>query len=141
MIMWPHPTPQAWRRLFGLGLGLGIAALAWTLPAKPGPQPALAQAGNGWRLYGHDNGHYGIIEVDTASGRARTVGATGFDSGSAAMAAAGAEVLGPGGRRELLDPNKPPSPANPPRECLTLRDRSIPFHPLWNGPIWRVGCP
>jgi Mg-chelatase subunit ChlD len=40
-----------------------------------------------------------------------------------------------------LDPGKPPSPANPPRECLTLRNIAIDYHPLFNPPIWHVGCP
>jgi Mg-chelatase subunit ChlD len=40
-----------------------------------------------------------------------------------------------------LDPGKPPSPANPPRECLTLANVSTDYHPIWNKPQWRVGCP
>ena len=39
-----------------------------------------------------------------------------------------------------LDPSKPPSPANPPRECLTLRTESLDYHPLFNAPMWKVGC-
>lgn len=39
-----------------------------------------------------------------------------------------------------LDPNKPPSPANPPRACLALQNADLPYHPLWNTPLWRVGC-
>ncbi len=45
------------------------------------------------------------------------------------------------GWRFPLDLGKPPSPANPPRECLTLRSVSVDYHPLWNSPQWRVGCP
>lgn len=41
----------------------------------------------------------------------------------------------------LLDPGKPPSPANPPRTCLTLRSVGLAYHPVWNKPEWRVGCP
>ncbi len=40
-----------------------------------------------------------------------------------------------------LDPGKPSSPANPPRECLTLANVGMRYHPLWNKPVWRVGCP
>jgi hypothetical protein len=40
-----------------------------------------------------------------------------------------------------LNPGKPRGPDNPPRECLTLQNVNIPYHPLWNKPIWRVGCP
>ena len=36
---------------------------------------------------------------------------------------------------------EPPSPANPPRLCLTLWTVNIDYHPLFNGPRWRVGCP
>ncbi len=45
------------------------------------------------------------------------------------------------GWRYLLDPGKPPGPSNPRRECLTLRNPGQDYHPLWNGPLWRVGCP
>jgi hypothetical protein len=40
-----------------------------------------------------------------------------------------------------LDPGKPPSPANPPRTCLTLSNIALDYHPVWNKPQWRVGCP
>jgi hypothetical protein len=40
-----------------------------------------------------------------------------------------------------LDPGKPPGPANPPRTCLTLQNVNVDYHPTWNRPIWRVGCP
>jgi hypothetical protein len=40
-----------------------------------------------------------------------------------------------------LDKGKPPSPANPPRLCLTLWNVNIDYHPLFNKPRWRVGCP
>ncbi len=45
------------------------------------------------------------------------------------------------GWRYLLDPGKPPGPANPLRECLSLRSNSSPYHPLFNSVAWRVGCP
>jgi hypothetical protein len=45
------------------------------------------------------------------------------------------------GWRYPLDQGKPASPANPPRECLTLMNVSMPYHFMWNKPIWRVGCP
>jgi len=44
------------------------------------------------------------------------------------------------GWRYPLDLGKPPSPANPPRECLTLPNTTVSFHPLWNRPLWKVGC-
>ncbi|MEO8084372.1 MAG: hypothetical protein ABI780_11160 [Ardenticatenales bacterium] len=44
------------------------------------------------------------------------------------------------GWRYLLDPNKPEGPTNPRRECLSLRNEQLDFHPVFNGPIWRVGC-
>lgn len=40
-----------------------------------------------------------------------------------------------------LDPGKPRGPNNPPRECLTLANVASPYHPLWNRPVWKVGCP
>ena len=40
-----------------------------------------------------------------------------------------------------LDPGKPPSPANPPRTCLSLHQIALDYHPLWNTPEWRSGCP
>lgn len=45
------------------------------------------------------------------------------------------------GWRYPLDEGKPASPANPPRECLSLMNASMPYHLIWNKPIWRVGCP
>jgi hypothetical protein len=39
-----------------------------------------------------------------------------------------------------LDPGKPSSPANPLRMCLTLPNVNIDYHPLWNRPMWKVGC-
>jgi hypothetical protein len=89
----------------GLSRTLLIFVLAFLLPAfallggaGPGAPSAAAQGGGaGWRLYGHDNGIFGIIRIDTATGRATAVGPTGFSSGAAAMAAAGGPVPGPGG--------------------------------------------
>ena len=40
-----------------------------------------------------------------------------------------------------LDPGKPPSPVNPPRTCLSLHQVGLDYHPLWNKPEWRSGCP
>jgi DNA-binding beta-propeller fold protein YncE len=40
-----------------------------------------------------------------------------------------------------LDPGKPPGPANPPRTCLSLHTVGLDYHPVWNKPEWRVGCP
>lgn len=40
-----------------------------------------------------------------------------------------------------MDPNKPPSPANPPRACLSLEHINLDYHPLWNLPRWKVSCP
>lgn len=45
------------------------------------------------------------------------------------------------GWQQPLDPGKPVSPYNPPRTCLTLRNPNVAFHPTFNGPVWRVGCP
>jgi fibro-slime domain-containing protein len=45
------------------------------------------------------------------------------------------------GWRYPLDPGKLPGPANPPRECLTLQNVGLDYHPVWNKPLWRVGCP
>lgn len=40
-----------------------------------------------------------------------------------------------------LDPGKPVSPANPLRRSLSLMNAALPYHPIWNKPVWRVGCP
>jgi len=39
-----------------------------------------------------------------------------------------------------LDPNKPISPANPRRRCLSLLNAGEAFHYLDNPPTWRAGC-
>ena len=41
---------------------------------------------------------------------------------------------------QALDPSKPVSPVNPLRECLSLRNESQDYHPLFNTTIWKVGC-
>ena len=37
-------------------------------------------------------------------------------------------------------PNVPPSRFNTPRRFLTLRNVSVPYHPLFNGVVYRNGC-
>ncbi len=44
------------------------------------------------------------------------------------------------GWRYPLDLGKPAGPGNPLRECLSLTNVGIDYHPLWNKPVWRVGC-
>ena len=41
---------------------------------------------------------------------------------------------------QRLDLGKPPGPLNPLRQCLNLRHPNLPFHPLWNAVVWKVGC-
>lgn len=55
-----------------------------------------------------------------------------------AAALARPETIGGWGQR--LDPAKPPGPFNPPRTCLNVHDPSKPYHELFNGLVWRVGC-
>jgi hypothetical protein len=40
-----------------------------------------------------------------------------------------------------LNPGVPPGPGNPLRECLSLANIGLDYHPIWNKPMWRVGCP
>jgi hypothetical protein len=44
------------------------------------------------------------------------------------------------GWQKPLNPGKRPGPNNPLRTCLSLRNVSNPYHPLWNAVVWRVGC-
>ena len=44
------------------------------------------------------------------------------------------------GWQYLLDPGKPPGPMNPRRECLTLLNPNVDWHPFFNSVVWRVGC-
>ncbi len=60
---------------------------------------------------------------------------------SAAISAALADPASVAGWRQLRDPGKPAGPFNPPRECLSLHQSSIPYHPLYNGLEWHAGCP
>jgi hypothetical protein len=46
-----------------------------------------------------------------------------------------------GGWGQLCFPSRPPSPFNGFREYLTLRNISKPYHPLYNGVVYRCGCP
>jgi len=45
------------------------------------------------------------------------------------------------GYNELLAPGKPESPRNPRRTWLSMRDIASPYHPLYNGLVYRAGCP
>jgi hypothetical protein len=38
-------------------------------------------------------------------------------------------------------PSLPPGPANPPKMRLSLRQVSKPYHPLFNGLVYKCGCP
>jgi len=42
---------------------------------------------------------------------------------------------------ELLNPGSPPSPSNPRRRWLTLRNAAVPYHPLFNPLVFKIGCP
>ena len=44
------------------------------------------------------------------------------------------------GWRWPLNPNRPPGPDNPPRECLALVHPNLDYHPTFNRPVWKVGC-
>ena len=41
---------------------------------------------------------------------------------------------------QRLDPGKPAGPFNPLKKCLSLKNPSIPYHPLFNGLVWKVNC-
>ena len=38
------------------------------------------------------------------------------------------------------NPNLPAGPFNLERNSLTLRNPGLPYHPLFNGVIWKCGC-
>jgi len=65
----------------------------------------------------------------------------------------GAAATDPGqfqGWNLLQDENKPGAPPhptpgfnagpNPRRTCLDLMNQNVPYHPLFNSPVWRAGC-
>ncbi len=39
------------------------------------------------------------------------------------------------------NPNLPAGPLNPERGWLSLRNPGLPYHPLFNGLVWKCGCP
>ncbi len=89
-------------RMLVLSSILGVAVVALATPVaqlRPTTQSVHVAAQGTWRLYGHDNASSTIIEIDTATGAATTVGATGIASGSSGMATARDTVPGPGGAR------------------------------------------
>lgn len=81
--------------LASLAASLALAAAA----TRPAPDAAVAQGPPGQLLFGHDNGRSAIVQISTATGRAKWIGATGYDSGASGMATAFGPVEGPGGRR------------------------------------------
>ncbi len=42
---------------------------------------------------------------------------------------------------EPLNPGLPPGPSNPLKTYLALQNEAIPYHPLFNGVIYKAGCP
>ncbi len=58
-----------------------------------------------------------------------------------AIAAAIANPDSTGGWGERAVPGLPASPFNPPRHWLTIQSVSLPYHPLYNGLIYKAGCP
>lgn len=58
----------------------------------------------------------------------------------AILDAAAAHPDGVYGWRLGLNVARRVGPANPPRECLSVRNPNVPYHPMWNGPMYIVGC-
>ena len=70
--------------------------------------------------------------------------ACAFVEGRAPPAAIEAALANPtrvSGWGELMNPGLPPSPANPIKRWLSLRNPSVPYHPIHNPLIFKVGCP
>jgi hypothetical protein len=42
---------------------------------------------------------------------------------------------------QLCYPNRPTGPTNGLRDKLSLRNPSAPYHPVFNGVVWKCGCP
>ncbi len=59
----------------------------------------------------------------------------------AVLAAALADPSKVAGYGLPANPNLPPGPNNPPRNCLSLVDPGKPYHPLFNSLIFKAGCP
>lgn len=61
---------------------------------------------------------------------------------AAAIAAALANGAGVGGYGLACNPNVPMNPvSNPARTRLSLRNVNVPYHPVYNGFVWKCGCP
>jgi len=52
-----------------------------------------------------------------------------------------ANPTGVNGWQQPLNPNRPVSPGNPLRMCLSLQNPNQSFHPMFNSLVFRVGCP
>jgi hypothetical protein len=59
----------------------------------------------------------------------------------AAINAALANQAGVFGYGMLCYPNRPPGPYNGLRTHLSLRNAGIPYHPVYNGLVFKCGCP
>ncbi len=46
-----------------------------------------------------------------------------------------------GGHGQACNPNLPTGPGNALRRYLGLRNPSSPYHPIYNGVVWKCGCP
>ena len=60
---------------------------------------------------------------------------------AAAIANAMANPASISGYSKLCNPNAPGSAANPPRRFLSVLNINKPYHPLFNGLVFRCGCP
>jgi hypothetical protein len=56
-----------------------------------------------------------------------------------AAAIANPQLVNGFGERSV--PGLPPSPFNPPRRWLTIQSVSLPYHQLYNGLVYKAGCP
>lgn len=57
-----------------------------------------------------------------------------------AISAAELDPASIAGYRQPCYPNRPPGPWNGIRGYLDLQRRGVPYHPLFNGLVWRCGC-
>ena len=151
-----------------VGLAFDRRGRAWHAVADTG---LARFDGAAWQLFDHSNGLLTDVAYDVAvDGRdhvwvATLLGVNEFvpdaalpqptpDPGGPCVCALARRAVPPvvvddavanptryAGWRQPLDPGKPVGPLNPPRTCLSLRNPGTPYHALFNGPIWRVGCP
>lgn len=90
-----------------------------TTPPSPTPSPTVAAAGGGPQVGRDLQGRVPPAAINQAMADPSRVAGWGMP----------------------MNPNRPVGPDNPLRTCLALRNPNQPYHPIFNGLVFKASCP